>query len=434
MGQCFSASSQRTRIHSPPAPPGGAAARADQATRPGSAALQSPDGLAGRDSRASAGSDGSVSPRAVLRWPNGETSHGRLDGITSGSLHFLADGVNGGPLEARCEQRPARAELDPGPIPVRLAESPADDGPVHVTPKLMRKLPRVDPGVLQMLARTAARTPEAGVSDRAEKAFTKIMAAALRHMETECTDPVAVQRARAALTRPFVVGMVPTETGGYLATVEGGDQEDPGRALMHLEEGEHLFLRVTQQSGDDAHALAVSATRHPGGQVQLNIFNSHGWGHMADGLQWATGLTTRHAAVGKLMSVEDASRALTFLNSHVVNFADRSPMEDGAWNSPGAGLPLWVWLSTFGHDDVELQPTGPQTTPQKGADCGIEVQFAWLASVLPEADYKLAKAHVLSALAHAQDDGDMQALQHLKERVTSALSGHAMAAAAGAGQ
>ena len=433
MGQCLSASSSRNRVQSPPPSPGGAAARTDQASRYGSESLHGPQGLAARDSTGTRDvADGSIPPRAVLRWPNGEGSHGRLEIGTSGTLHFLADGVNGRPLEDRCEQRPARSELHPAPIPVSLAEGPTDGGAVHVTPTLMQTLPPVEPGVLQMLARTAARTPEAGVSDRAEKAFTRIMADALRHMEADCTDPVAVQRARASLMRPFAVEMAPTPSGGYLAMVEGGDNEDPGRALMLLEEGEHLFLRVAQQVGLDAHALAISATRLEGGQVRLSIFNSLGWGHMSDGLQLASGLTSRHAAVGKLMSLEDASKALSFLNSHVVNFADRTPTEDGAWQAPGAGLPLWVWLSTFGTDEADLQPTGPQTTAQKSADCGIEVQFAWLASVLPEPDYKLAKAHVLNALTHAQDDSDPQALQHLKERVTSSLSGYAMAAATGA--
>jgi len=433
MGQCLSTSSSRHRVPSPPPAPAGAATRTDQATRYGPASLHGPQGLSARDSTDTSDvADVSIPPRAVLRWPNGEGSHGRLEVGTSGALHFLADGVNGRPLEDRCEQRPGRHELAPGPIPVRLAEGPTDGGPLHVTPTLMQTLPPVDPGVLQMLARTAARTPEAGVSDRAEKAFMRIMADALRHMETDCTDPVAVQRARASLMRPFAVEMTPTPSGGYLAMVKGGENEDPGHRLMHLEEGEHLFLRVAQEVGREAHALAISATRLPGGQVQLSIFNSHGWGHMSDGLQLATGLTGRHAAVGKLMSLADASKALSFLNSHVVNFADRTPTEDGAWQAPGAGLPLWVWLSTFGPDEVELQPTGPQTTPQKSADCGIEVQFAWLASVLPEPDYKLAKAHVLNALTHAQDDSDPQALQHLKERVTSSLSGYAMAAATGA--
>jgi hypothetical protein len=433
MGQCFSTSARRTRVHSPPQTPGRAAAGSDETTRPGSPALASPEGLSARDTRAarggSEGSEAFIPPRATLRWPNGEGSEGRLEVSTSGRLHFLADGVNGRPLEDRCEQRPDRSELDPAPIPVSLSPGPADGGPVHVTPTLMRTLPKVDPAVLQMLARTAARTSDAGVSEQAEKAFTKIMAAALRHMEADCTDPAAVRRARASLMRPFSVEMVPSPSGGYFSMVEGGRNEDPGRALMHLEEGEHLFLRVAQQGERDAHALAVSATLLPGGQVRLSIFNSLGWGHMSEGLQLATGLTSRHAAVGKLMSLEDASKALSFLSSHVVDFADRTPTEDAAWRAPGAGLPLWVWLSTFGPDDVELQPTGPQTTPQKSADCGIEVQFAWLASVLPEADYKLAKANVLDALAHSQEERDGLVLQHLKERVTSSLSGYAMAAA-----
>jgi hypothetical protein len=76
-----------------------------------------------------------------------------------------------------------------------------------------------------------------------------------------------------------------------------------------------------------------------------------------------------------------------------------------------------------------LQPTGQRMTPQKGQDCLIEVQFAWLASVLPEADYKLAKAHVLNVLTEAAEANDLdeEVLERLRQRATSSLSAHAMA-------
>jgi hypothetical protein len=257
------------------------------------------------------------------------------------------------------------------------------------------------------------------------------MAGALRHIEASCTDPMAVQRARESLAGSFAVELVPTPSGGYLSKVGDGVNADPADRLRHLDEGAHLFARVAQEFGVDAHALAISATRLPGSQVQLSIFNSHGWGHLSDGLGLAAGLTTRHPAIGKVMPLEDACRAIGFLNNRVVNFADRTQQEDGAWRAPGAGLPLFVWLQTFGPEGVDPEPTGPQMTPQKSADCGIEVQFAWLASVLPEADYKLAKAHVLNTLMHApaSHEVDEAALLRLRERVTSSLSGHAMATA-----
>ncbi|MBW8833131.1 MAG: hypothetical protein JF606_27880 [Burkholderiales bacterium] len=54
--------------------------------------------------------------------------------------------------------------------------------------------------------------------------------------------------------------------------------------------------------------------------------------------------------------------------------------------------------------------------------------FAWLASVLPEADYKLAKAHVLNILTQAAlyHDLDKRVVERLREHVTSGLSAHAM--------
>ncbi|MGM9487158.1 hypothetical protein ACS5PM_07420 [Ideonella sp. YS5] len=314
---------------------------------------------------------------------------------------------------------------------MNLAQGPSPGEELYVEPALMQTVSRVEPDLLQMLARTAAGTPAAGVSASAEAALSRVMEGALRHIEANCTDPAAVRRARESLAKSIAVELVPTPSGGYLSRAADGDPVDPGDRLSRLKEGEHLLVRVSQEVGDEAHALAISATRLPGRQVQLSIFNSHGWGHLSDGLGLAVGLTTRHPAIGKVMQLEDAGRAMGFLNNRVVNFSDRTEQEDGAWRAPGAGLPLWVWLQTFGPDGVDLEPTGPQMTPQKSADCGIEVQFAWLASVLPEADYKLAKAHVLNTLAHApaSDDVGEGALQRLRERVTSSLSGHAMATA-----
>jgi len=314
---------------------------------------------------------------------------------------------------------------------VELAPGQLQGGEVYVEPALMQTVPQVEPDLLQMLARTAAGTPAAGVSAAAEAALSRVIAGALRHIEENCTDPVAVRRARESLEESLSVELVPTPSGGYLSSAGAGENADPADRLRRLEEGAHLFVRVAQEFGEDAHALAISATRLPGSQVQLSIFNSHGWGHLSDGLGLSAGLTTRHPAIGKVMQLEDACRAMEFLNNRVVNFSDRTEQEDGAWRSPGAGLPLFVWLQTFGPDGVDLEPTGPQMTPQRFADCGIEVQFAWLASVLPEADYKLAKAHVLNTLMHApgSDEVDEVALQRLRERVTSSLSGHAMATA-----
>ena len=81
--------------------------------------------------------------------------------------------------------------------------------------------------------------------------------------------------------------------------------------------------------------------------------------------------------------------------------------------------------------DPTLEATGRQMTPQKRDDCTLEVEFAWLANVLPEADYKLAKAHVLNMLAHAPAPAgvDEAVLQRLRERVTSSLSGQSVTAA-----
>jgi len=78
------------------------------------------------------------------------------------------------------------------------------------------------------------------------------------------------------------------------------------------------------------------------------------------------------------------------------------------------------------------------STPQKAGDCGIEALFAFMASALQPADYKLAKATCLNTLvqladrpkppgtAHANPALQV-ARRHLQERITSSLSGHMVA-------
>lgn len=364
-----------------------------------------------------------MSPRAVLRWPSGEASQGRLEVGTSGGLRFLADEVQG-PLARRCEKpdRRERRQVAPGPIPVNLAPADAHQAPAHVAPALLRTVPGVRPEHLQTLA-GAAGTLDHGVPIREKLRLSKVIQAALRHIEVAGTDQAAVRRAREALERPFtLVKLAHMSSHAYLCStvdMESGGEIDLADRLAHLEDGAHLLLRVTQQGEHGGHALAISATRLAGGQVQVSVFNPSGWEDLRD------------AAIGKTMRLEEACEALAALRHSVVSLpVEMRGKADDAWRDPWVGMPLATWLGAAGADPA-WNPTAQRMTPQKHSDCSIEVEFAWLASVLPEADYKLAKANVLSALMHAStpSDGDGQVPQRLRERVTSSLSGYAMAAA-----
>ena len=106
------------------------------------------------------------------------------------------------------------------------------------------------------------------------------------------------------------------------------------------------------------------------------------------------------------------------------------------------------WLSQVGppgsesgveaHRDETGRPV--VTTLQKAGDWGIEAMFAFMASALQPADYKLAKAACLNTLVQIADrleppgtpqaDPDLQAARRrLQERITSSLSGSMVASA-----
>lgn len=380
-----------------------------------------------------------MAPRsAVLRWPNGATSDGQLHFNGQGKAIFHAAQVDD-TFAARCEkpERAGRSEVHPGPIEVAVTATSHDGGVAHVEPALLHALPRIYPNHLEDLAETAGGLP-GGLHTRDAMVLSRVTQGVLRHIEQDSTDPFAVRHAFDALERPFIEIMLdaveqPDGTArGYRCKVvepklrHGEPGHDLGEMLHALGPGEHLLLRGTQRRGDDAHALAISITRLERGLVQANLFNPNGWGGVARREHF-----DRHPVIGKVLTIDQARAALASLSGPVIEppAVVRSPAALANWHQAENGAPLAAWLRAAGPDDSFLQPTGPRMTPQKGQDCLIEVEFAWLASVLPEADYKLAKAHVLNILTEAAEANDLDegVLERLRQRATSSLSAHAMA-------
>ena len=378
-----------------------------------------------------------MAPRsAVLRWPNGATSDGQLVFNGQGKAIFHAAEVDD-TFAARCEKpgRAGRSDINPGPIEVAVTSTSDDGGVAHVEPALLQALPGIYPNHLEDLAETAGGMP--GGLDTADAiALSHVMQGVLRHIEQDSTDPVAVRRAFDALERPFIeisLDAVEQPDGaahGYRCEVvepelaHGDPEHDLGEMLNALGPGEHLLLHSKQSRGEVAHALAISITRLDGGLVQVNLLNPNGWGGVARREHF-----DRHPAIGKVLPIDQARAALASLSGHVIEppAVVRSSAALANWHQAANGAPLTAWLRAVGPDSV-LQPTGQRMTPQKGRDCLIEVHFAWLASVLPEADYKLAKAHVLNILTEAAEANDLDedVLERLRQRATSSLSAHAM--------
>jgi hypothetical protein len=378
-----------------------------------------------------------MAPRAVvMKWPNGETTRGRLAGSEETGLRFLAGEIEG-PLKTRCMRadRFARAGLRPGPIEVAMAPEAKEENVVRVAPRLLKAVHGIDPKSLRELAQTAGGKSD-GLCTDDQVTLSKVIEGVLRWVEADAVNPKAVRHAIEALKRPFIELKLTPDAGApgdYQCTVSnakgdhGSQVGDLGTALEGLREGEHLYVRAAQEDEENEHALALCATRLSRHKVQLNAFNSNGWA-VASGNPYLT----RFPVVTKTVSLDEALAALRALPTRVVK---RPPALQKsaipAWNSAEFGMPLFAWLGSVS-PYKQLSPTWQHMPPQKGDDCAIEVEFAWLASVLPEADYKLAKAHTLNVLTQAALANNLEedVVRRLHERVTTSLSAHVMAAAA----
>lgn len=108
------------------------------------------------------------------------------------------------------------------------------------------------------------------------------------------------------------------------------------------------------------------------------------------------------------------------------------------WLQPKYGNPLLAWLTEHVAPDQSASqgPNGREIhqVAQKANDCGVESTFAFLATVLDPADYKLAKASCLAALQSVAEHLDREGVasmhgvaDRLAQRQTSALRGYAQA-------
>lgn len=115
-----------------------------------------------------------------------------------------------------------------------------------------------------------------------------------------------------------------------------------------------------------------------------------------------------------------------------------------AWTHPARAHPLLAWWNRAGSVDTRIsadfhgrgEPL--RSSRQKSNDCTSECVFAFLVTVLPPADYKLAKAACLNTLVQIADrleppdtvaaDAPLQvARRRLEQRITTSLSGHMVA-------
>jgi hypothetical protein len=302
------------------------------------------------------------------------------------------------------------------------------DGTLVFEPELLQSVPDISSRELHPVATNAGGKRGNGLTEGQKATTQQLVASVLRHAQADWTDPAAVRRARDALERPFVMlALTPASPGEASDFAWVTPDVDVAGMVEGLSRGEHLFVVVhlENERQESAHALALSCTRVSADGVRMSIFNPVGWRPTI-----GEDCPNNAPEMSKMMSLSEAVTGLSALPEGMVE----QPSEMGSatlhrWSRAEYGMPLLNWFSHDIAPDSDPDPTELRMPAQKASDCGVEVQFAWLASVLPKADYKLAKSHVLNVLAHTDNSGyrvPKFAVRRLQERATSALSGHAM--------
>ena len=295
---------------------------------------------------------------------------------------------------------------------------------------------------LRTLIETAAGLMSYGLTPIMQTGLNTVLGKALRALAPQCPDEAVALHTAAALEAHHVISMksaVPSysrrdvpRTQATQAVKSSFDLPAVTRMLDALSPGQHLYVPVTEEvQGLGGHGLAIAVTRHTEGSYRLSVINSEGW----PSLGRAKGCDM--PAVFKTLSRQEMLDAMARLLSGAA-LVQPPGAAAGTWYGR-KGLPLLTWLQKAGNTDAEpcARYHGGmdfRQRPQKGFDCGIEVSFAFMATVLPPAVYKLAKAAGLNALKEIyqalKESGDVpddmrtyMAEQRLNERITNALSG-----------
>jgi len=407
--------------------------------------------------------------RGKLLWPNGHWSTGHISDTPQGSVFEPTSRRKDPVLAQRGRHKPAQPRNAlPAALPVvarpgdpsgrqfvpRLPQvvtaqhfphdaarqGPSQDGSVHDL------LHAVGTPALERIVRDCAGTGN-GLGYIETVALKQLHGFSLREVAAQCTDPQAAVHAAWALRarhcelrlecRPAPDGLA--EPG--FKVWASFDVATMRATLAALSAGE--VWQVWVPHGTDAdppgHALAIGLQKQADGRVRLSVINSNGW-HMQGPVRGAC-----TPGVFKTLSQDEAAAAMQDLLSGGIppRPADLS-MRD--WTFCALGRPLLTWFMGAGPADAgmstDFHGTGRPlvSSPQKTGDCASECLFAFLATVLQPADYKLAKAACLNTLVQICDQLEhpggaakktplQAARRRLQERITTSLSGSMVASA-----
>jgi hypothetical protein len=287
-----------------------------------------------------------------------------------------------------------------------------------------------------------------GLSRHEATAMEDLFGFSLMAVAAQCSSPQAAMNAARALHRPHDDLQLHGQPGPngqaepHFNIVATFDADILRTTLASLSAGEiqKTLVHQTSESEDKkvvAHAMYLALQKQADGRVRLSVINSNGWPMQEAGLH------DRTPGVFKTLSPDEA---VTAMQDPLSGRLPPRPanMYPIAWAHCGLGAPLFFWLKSVGPADAgisaDFHGTGSPlvSSPQKTGDCSTEGLFAFLATVLPPADYKLAKAACLNTLVQICDqleppqtapaDSPLQeARRRLQERITTALSGSMVA-------
>lgn len=409
---------------------------------------------------------------ASLRWPDGRLSAGTVRTTPAGPLFavdradvVLAERGNKGPAAASSARLgTVLLAAEPGDRPDvfvprlpslpqapglgerwfgtgQVWHSPTLDGTTAATPLALTR------DALAAVVGVAGGTPGERLDWNQQAIVQHLLAHGLQRVAPQCADPAEAVRVAQALHSDhelFLLYGLPALEASAGQACASFDAKAFKRHLAGLRPGQHGYVRVTLVHGDTAHALAIAVRKEGRRQVRLAAINPAGWPQVSPGDAGPPGHDRVVPAVFRRMDVDAAAAALAGL---LAGPLPAGPAPNGVHDWVCSGQPLHAWLAGLGAApagglQADFHGTGRPllTAPQKADDCTVERIFAFMASALPPADYKLAKAAGLNLLVQLADrleppdtavpDPALEAARsYLQWRLTSSLSGSAVARA-----
>lgn len=298
---------------------------------------------------------------------------------------------------------------------------------------------------LATIVRVAGGASSKRLDGNQQAAVQHLLAHALRQVAPQGADPTGMARVAQALGSDhelfLLYGVSGLDPPGDRASASF-DAKAFEKHLAGLQPGRHSYVRVTLVHDNAAHALALAFRKEDRGRVRLAAINPAGW---PQGVAGDAGDSGRDRVVPAVFRVVGVAEAATALAGLLAGRLPPGPAPEDARNWMGSGAPLHAWLTGLGTASAEglradFHHAGRplRTAPQKGNDCTIERIFAFMATALPPADYKLAKAAGLNLLVQLADrleppgttapGSAVEAARcYLQWRLTSSLSGSAVA-------